>query len=725
MNPYPFVRRAGFGALAAAVLLAGCAPAAAPTAAPTQAPAATQPAAAQATAPVGTMAPRTDTVQARPFDTGRMWTFDFPPLDHFERTYGFRPTPDWLERARMGALRFATWCSASFISPEGLVLTNHHCAIPTFARVQREGENILTDGFLATGRAQERRVPDFFVEQLVTIEDVTERMLGVPGATEQERLAAQQRLRTELQQPDTANRMRYQVVEFYNGARYARYGYRRYDDVRLVFAPEQGIAFYGGDPDNFTYPRYALDMALYRVYDAAGQPVRPTHFFRMSTVGAQDGDPVFVVGNPGSTQRQFTVAQLEYLRDVSYPATLAVLGARADAIRRITAEDAARGLELRDQLFSIMNSQKATSGRMAGLHDPFLFARKVDWERRFRQAVNADPQLREQYAARWDSLAAIQVEKRRLAPRVAFGAYLQAGPLGTTLNLLRALDAPAMKERALFVDRRAAREQALELEALLAVAQQRIGDQDPVLRSVLAGRSPAVAAREIVQAWTLSDPVAREGLIEGGRAAVDASPDPVLRVAREILPQMTALEREWAAIQAREQVNRNALGRAFYAVYGTDVPPDATFTLRLADGFMRGYEAGGTIHPSRTTFYGLYERANSFPAGLPDWTLPPRWRRPPAGFDLATPYNMVSTNDIIGGNSGSPLLNRELEVVGLVFDGNIQSLPGNFIFDETQNRAISVHSAGMVASLRDVYGARNLVAEMLGTPAPRPAPARR
>jgi hypothetical protein len=524
-----------------------------------------------------------------------------------------------------------------------------------------------------------------------------------------------------LQQVDPANRMRYQVVEFYNGARYARYGYRRYDDVRLVFAPEQGIAFYGGDPDNFTYPRYALDMALYRAYDENGQPVRPTHHFRMSATGAADGDPVFVVGNPGSTQRQFTVAQLEFLRDVQYPAQLAVLEARARTIRRMTEEDPERGLELRDQLFSIMNSQKAIGGRLTGMQDPFLFQRKVDGERRFRAAVQANPQLREQFAARWDSLAAIQAEKQRLAPRVVYGAYLQAGPLGTTLNLLRALDAPAMKERAMYVDRRVVREQVLELESLLATAQQALGDQDPVLRSVLAGRSPEVAAREILQAWTLTDPTAREGLLVGGQVAVAASPDPVLRVAREVLPQMTALEREWAALQAREQVNRNALGRAFYAVYGTDVPPDATFTLRLADGVMRGYEAGGTLHPSRTTFYGLYERANAFPAGMPDFALPPRWRRAPAALTLATPYNMVSTNAIIGGNSGSPLLSRTLEVVGLVFDGNIQSLPGSFIFDETQNRSISVHSAGMIAALRDVYGARNLIAEIMGTPVPAPA----
>jgi hypothetical protein len=708
MDPYLTMRRASIYVAVSALAIAACAPA---SPAPVSTPAATPPAVA-----IGAQLPRTDTVQARPFDTGRMWAFDFLPLDYFERTHGFRPTEQWLEQARMGALRFATWCSASFVSSQGLVLTNHHCAIPTLAGVQREGEDLLSNGFLAARRGEERRVPNLFVEQLVTIEDVTEQMIAPlrgPG-TEEERVAAQQQLRSTLQQADTANRIRYQVVEFYNGGRYARYGYRRYDDVRLVFAPEAGIAFFGGDPDNFTYPRYTLDMALYRAYDESGEPIRATHTFRMSTTGAGDGESVFVLGNPGSTQRQFTVAQLEFLRDVSYPASLAILAARESVIRRITAENPARGLELRDALFSIMNSQKAIGGRMRGLQDPFLFARKVDWERRFQEAVHADPALREEYGARWDSLAALQVEKRRLAPRLGYGAFAQAGPLGVALNLLRALDAPAMKERALVAETRAVHEQALELEALLTVAEQQLGADDPILGLVLAGRTPEVAARELAQAWTLAAPAAREALLDAGADALATSPDPVLRLAREVLPRLTALEREYAALQAREQVNRNALGRAFYAVYGTDVPPDATFTLRLSDGVVAGYEAAGIVHPFRTTFHGLYDRAASFAPGDPAYTLPARWRRPAAALDLTTPYNMVSINDIIGGNSGSPLLNRDLEVVGLVFDGNTFSLPGSFIFDETQNRAISVHSAGMVASLRDVYGARHLVAELLG-----------
>ncbi|HEX8245751.1 MAG TPA: S46 family peptidase, partial [Longimicrobium sp.] len=269
-------------------------------------------AAQQQAAPSLANAAAFDTFHARPFDTGRMWTFDFPPLDYLQRTYGFRPTQAWLDNVRGASLRFATWCSASFVSPQGLVLSNHHCAVPTLESVQRPGEDLLTNGFYAATQAQERRVPDLFVEQLTSIEDVTARMnAGVEQAgSDQERLARQAAVRRELERPDSARHMRYQVVEFYNGGRYSRYGYRRYDDVRLVFVPEQKIAFFGGDPDNFNYPRYNLDMSMWRVYDENGQPLRPANYLRWSARGAQENEAVFVVGNPGSTQRQLTVAQL-------------------------------------------------------------------------------------------------------------------------------------------------------------------------------------------------------------------------------------------------------------------------------------------------------------------------------------------------------------------------------------------------------------------------------
>jgi hypothetical protein len=655
-----------------------------------------------------------DTIRARPFDTGRMWTFDFPPLDYLQRTYNFRPTQQWLDNARLSVVRFATWCTASFVSPDGLLLTNHHCGVPTLDPVQRAGENLLTNGFMTRTRAEERRVPDLFVEQLVSIEDVTPRVTGAAGeGTQAERQARQMEVRRELERPDSATRMRYQVVEFYNGGRYSRYGYKRFDDVRLVFAPEQKIAFFGGDPDNFNYPRYNLDMALYRVYDENGRPFRPSNYLRWSATGAREGEPVFVVGNPGSTQRQLTNAQLEYLRDVTQPAQLAVFNAQRTAIRRIGEADAARGLELRDNLFSIENSIKAITGRREGALDPALYARKVDWERTFRTSVQGNAERGARYGTAWDSITAIQAEKRRLAPGLLFNAYLNSGPLGQAMALVRAARGEAQfGNAARAADARPRREQAIELAELLRVAQRNV-PQDSVLRMVLAGRSPDDAATQLVNSYTLADTAARGRLVAGGAAAVDASTDPVVALARQVVPVVVARQRAMAAIATRETAQRNLLGRAFYEVYGTDVPPDATFTLRLADGVVKGYEADGTIHPWKTTYYGLYNRAYGFDQRLADFELPPRWKAPPAGLRLETPFNFVSTNDIIGGNSGSPMINRNSEVVGLIFDGNLQSLPGNFIFDETQNRTISVHSAGILEALRSVYRLQHLVDELV------------
>ncbi|HEV2150478.1 MAG TPA: S46 family peptidase [Longimicrobiaceae bacterium] len=697
-----------------ALLLAGLAacataPAAAP---PATLPSAPVPAAVAAADPLAQF----DTFRARPFDTGRMWTFDFPPLDYLERTYGFRPTQAWLDNVRQSALRFATWCSASFVSPQGLVLTNHHCAVPTFDPAQRPGEDLLTHGFHARTLAEERRVPDLFVEQLVAIEDVTARVRGaLEGAgTEQERVARRAEVIRELEAAEPDGRTRYQVVEFYNGGRYSRYTYRRYDDVRLVFAPEQKIAFFGGDPDNFNYPRFNLDMALYRVYGDDGRPLRPAGHLRWSAAGAREGDPVFVVGNPASTQRQFTVAQLEYLRDVQQVAQLAVFRAQRDAIREVMRRLPERGLELRDEFFSIENSIKAITGRREGALDPALFGRKVAFERDFRAAVQRDARLRERYGPAWDSLAALQAAKRRLAPGLLYNAYLNSGALGQALALARALENPEnarFRAAALAHDPAPAEEQVLRLTQLLHVAQENVPRDDEILRAVLAGRTPEVAAREIVAGYTLADTAARRRLLEQGASA--SSPDPVLRTAREVLPLLVARQQALQAITARESLRRADLGQAFFDVFGTDVPPDATFTLRLADGVVKGYEADGRLHPHQTTYYGLYDRALAFNQEG-DFDLPSRWEGPPRGLDLNVPFNFVSTNDIIGGNSGSPVVNRNAEVVGLAFDGNLQSLPGNFIFDDTQNRTISVHSAGMLEALRDVYRAQRLVAELTG-----------
>ncbi|HEX8244420.1 MAG TPA: S46 family peptidase, partial [Longimicrobium sp.] len=347
-----------------------------------------------------------------------------------------------------------------------------------------------------------------------------------------------------------------------------------------------------------------------------------------------------------------------------------------------------------------------------GEMDPAFFGRKVAWERDFRAAVARDPRLAARYGTLWDSIAAIQVTRRQQAPGIAWNGYLSYGPLGNAVGLVRAADPNGAAFRSLALGRtdRSPAEQEVELAALLALAQQNVPG-DSLLQMVLAGRTPQAAAHAIVGGWTLADTTARKALLAGGAAAVAASNDPVVALARRVVPALLARQATWQGLGARENVLRGQLGRAFYDVYGTNVPPDATFTLRLADGVVKGYESGGMLQPWKTTFYGLWNRAVGFDE-KGDFDLPPRWEHPPAGLDLATPFNFVSTNDIIGGNSGSPMLNRNSELVGLVFDGNLESLPGSFIFDETQNRTISVHSAGILAALRSVYRATRIVNEL-------------
>ncbi len=710
-------RSASAGALLTLFLAAGCASSGGgmqDTGMMTPAPAAAQsmPAAAPM-APMMSNVPRTDTVRARPFDNGRMWTFDFPPTDYIQQTYGFRPDDKWLENVRQSSLKFATWCSASFVSADGLIMTNHHCARETFDAIQKPGEDFLTNGFYAKTRAEERQVPDLFVEQLRSIEDVTAKMTApLQGdGTEQEKVQRQGEVRTELQKSDDPT-MRYQVVEFYNGGRYSRYGFKKYTDIRLVMAPEGEIAFFGGDPDNFTYPRYDLDMSFYRAYDEKGEPLHPEHYYRWSASGAKEGDPVFVIGNPGRTNRLSAMSQLDYTRDVQQPALLAFFTARINAYKAIGAADPKRGLELRNDLFGIQNSYKAINGQNEGLKDPFFHARKEAFERDLRAAIAAKPALQQQYGSVWDDLAKIQAQRRELYPKQVVFNYLFVGPMGTAVSLVRgaAADSSARVEM-LKAKSGPKAEQVMEFAMLLQSAHK-LYPNDETINAVLAGRTPQATAQAIVGGSKIDDPAFLQQLFDGGETAIAASDDPALVAARMVLPMLMGVIRTSSGLAAQETVRRNMLGRAMYEVYGTKIPPDATFTLRLADGVVKSYEAAGTLHPAFTTFYGLFNRYIPFKDN-PEFALPKRWQTPTPGMNLSTPFNFVATNDIIGGNSGSAMVNKDMEVVGLVFDGNIESLPGSFIYDESQNRTVSVHSAGIIEALRSVYKAQRLVDELL------------
>ena len=659
---------------------------------------------------------------------GTMWTFDAPPLDYWEARYGFRPDQAWLDNLRLAAVRLPG-CSSSFVSEDGLVLTNHHCVRGCISQVSPQETNYLRTGFVAETRDQEVRCPGTYVDQLVSIEDVTARVQGAVTATvaaEQvtQRNAATAALQTEC---EAASGNRCQVVAFYNGGMYSLYQYRRYDDVRLVFAPELEKAAFGGDPDNFTYPRFDLDAAFLRAYEN-GEPVRPAHFLRWSEAGAVEDEAVFVVGNPGSTGRLLTMAQMEYLRDVSYPASLADFQRRLDLLRALSAESADAARRHENTILGIENSQKATKGYLTGLLDAGIMARKAAFEGDFRARIAADGDLKARYGLAWDEIARAQAELATFATQNRHYALGGSALAGRALTLLRVAEQavlpverrlPGWNDAALERTRQSLlRAQPVDvtletrqLAMWLAVAQEELGERDLLVRALLAGRSPDAAAQALVSASTLGDPAAVRTLVEGGASAIAASTDPFLVAVSQFVSVADGFVRGAADLNAVVSANTAKLGQAIFAAYGTALPPDATFTLRISDGVVKGFPYNGTIAPYKTSFYGLYARNAEFD-DRPPFQLPETWKKAESSLDLKTPMNFVSTNDIIGGNSGSPVVNRAGEVVGVVFDGNIEMLPNRFIFTDEVSRCVSVHSMAIIEALRRVYDATHIADEL-------------
>ena len=659
------------------------------------------------------------------FDAGKMWTFENPPLDYFQQEYGFRPSAEWLEQVRLATLRLPN-CTASFVSPSGLVMSNHHCARESATAVSQQGEDLLTNGFYAATQADERRVPDLYLDQLVVIRDVTaEVQAGIPATApeEQQVEARDQKIEEVAQRLSGETGLRCDVTSLYHGGKYSSYCYRRYDDVRLIFVPETQIGYFGGDYDNFTYPRYDLDVSFFRVYGSDGQPLQSPQYLAWSDSGAAEGAAVFVIGNPGSTSRLNTVAQLEYRRDHQYPSTIRLLESRAGILDQYMARHPDQRAQYINDYFSYTNSLKAYQGELKGLRTPELMARKVAFEKAFQAAVRSDSALRRQYGSLWDEIGRLRAQIADVAPRLNGlnqGGSLRSQTLATALGAVQyaqaaisgmAPDSALAEFRAELLGSEINRElDAVILAAQIEDAVQLLGPDDPFVRDALQGRTAEAAAVAIVSASVLPDSARRAALLANpGEVAI--SSDPAIRLMRAALPRLGAAFQEYQRLTSAEEVRTSRLARALFDVYGTTIPPDATFTLRVADGVVKGYEYNGTVAPVFTTFYGLYDRHFSH-AGRPDWALPDRWLKPPASFNLATPLNFVTTNDIIGGNSGSPVVNTAGQLVGLIFDGNIESLPGDFIYTTQTNRAIAVHSAGILEALRHVYGAGRIVAEL-------------
>ncbi len=661
-----------------------------------------------------------------------MWTFDNPPLKQLATKYNFHPTQEWLDHLRLSSVRLNDGGSGSFVSPNGLLLTNHHVARGQLQKNSTAEHDYLRDGFYAATPEQEMKSPDLEVNVLVGMKDVTARVQGAAKGIGGEAKALKAReaeiAAIEKESKDRTG-LRSDVVSLYQSGEYWLYTYKAYTDVRLVFAPEEQAAFYGGDPDNFTYPRYDLDMAIFRVYDN-GKPLHTDNYLKWSAEGAAPGELIFISGNPGSTSRQNTMAQLLMERDVRDPAVTEYLQHRIASAQAFAAQGPEQARLVASTIFFLQNSLKVYLGRAVALSDEAILAKKQADEKDFQAKVDANPEWKKQYGDAWETIARVE---EQLKPEVKdqvfrrtdcrlFAIALQIvqyvaevkKPDGDRLNQFHEAGLSSLRFQMLSPATIYPSTEKLYMSSALELAQEKLGKDDPYVQAILHGGDLDITVDSLVDGTKLADPAFRKSLLDGGEAAVAASTDPMIEAARRIDPIVRASSRHMK--DTADSVLTPAgekLGKARFLVYGKNAYPDATFTLRLSYGTVEGYPYNGTIAPPFTTFYGLYDRAASF-SNKPPFNLT---SRQVAGLDkvnLATPLDFVSTGDIIGGNSGSPVVNRAGELVGLIFDGNIESLAGDFVYDGTKNRAVAVHSAGMIEGLRKFYSAGALADELEG-----------
>jgi Peptidase S46 len=672
--------------------------------------------------------PTTDTVRAGRFDQGKMWTFEYPPDRYFSETYGFTADSAWFARARLAALRLPG-CSAAFVSPHGLVVTNHHCSREGIVAVTRPGETLLDSGFVAHSLDDERKMPNMYVDQLLAVEDVTDQILPAmdraTSDTARDRIrretgaAIQNRLKA--QYASSGESIWVQLVALYSGGRYSAYVFRRFTDIRLVAAPELQMGFFGGDPDNFTYPRYDLDFSVLRVYGKDGRPYESPNWFAWGKDGVQPGEAVFVIGNPGSTSRLKTVSQLEYERAVSLAAQVHFLSSRLDVLRAFYDGHKAVGdsLDMRNWMFGLSNSLKSAQGRLASLFDPVVMAKRRDAERMLAESLMVRRDLKTRYGYLLAAMADIQRRKAALAAPFRAFALFGNSFAGSAL-VRRALSAArivgASQDSVAVFSRRAAAvgDRPPEVEAgFLALDLGDIvrayGPTHPLAKAALAGETtPEAAARTLLDNSALADSARADRALSAGLP----TDDPALALVTALLPALQAFERDYSRLVSDERELASELGRARFAVYGRTIPPDGTFSPRIADGVVRGYAYNGTRAPPFTTFYGMYDRFASNGPGS-EWDLPYRWRTPPPGLDLATPLDFVSTADSYGGNSGSPAVTKDLRLVGLNFDRNIDALVRDYLYLPERGRNVMVDVRAIQAALEQVYHAPRIVRELL------------
>ena len=665
-----------------------------------------------------------------------MWLYNAPPKDTIKARYGFELTQEWLDHVRLSSVRFNNGGSGSFVSADGLTFTNHHVGAGCVQQLSSEGHDYIKTGFYAKTQAEEAKCPNLELNQLVGMEDVTDKVnAGVKAGMSAADAGQAQRAAMSQVEKDcsTTTGLRCDIVIFYSGQVYNLYKYKKYTDVRLVFAPEFDIAFFGGDPDNFTYPRFDLDITFFRVYEN-GKPAHLDHYLQWSRTGVKDGDLIFVSGHPGNTGRQLTMAQLEFLRDVQYPGVLKLYARRIALLQSFSKQSEENARIAKEDIFGVQNSQKAITGYQSGLLDKSIMDSKAADEAKLRAAFKADPK-NAGAADPWDEIAQAIKFQQSIYPNLTYLERMR-GLSSRLVQMARALVRVAAEkpkpnsermrefrdsnlpsfEQQLFSTEPIYKNLDIALLAdSLSEMQDALGKDNPDVQKVLQGKTPAEAAKDLITNTKLDDVAVRKHLYEGGEGAIDASTDPLIVAMLAIDPSARAARKQFEDnVDSVLRRDGTIVAKARFAQSGFKQPPDATFTLRLSYGAVKGYGESGKSIPFATNIGGAYEHAVEHNSQSP-YSLPESWMKSKPNLDLKTPLNFVSTADIIGGNSGSPTVNQKGEVVGIIFDGNIESLPWNFAFSDVQGRAVSVDARGIQEALRKVYGATALADELLGT----------
>ncbi|MBU6405163.1 MAG: S46 family peptidase [Proteobacteria bacterium] len=662
-----------------------------------------------------------------------MWTLDNLPVKTLQEKYGFTPGAAWVQHVQGAALRLAGGCSGSFVSADGLVMTNHHCANECLAQISTPKKNYMSDAFIARSEKDEVRCPEIELNQLLAITDVTAQVnAATAGKSGADFIKAQRAVIGNIENAcagKDARNLRCEVVSLYHGGRYDLYKYKRYQDVRLVFAPQQAIAFFGGDPDNFNFPRYDLDVTFLRAYEH-GQPAHTPDFFKFNPAGPKAGELTFVVGNPGSTMRNYTIAQLKSLRDDRLLPLYGYLSEMRGVLWEYSRRGPEQAQQAGDELFGVDNSIKAFTGQLQTLNDPAFWAYKQKQEDALKAWVHADAARRAEYGDPWASIAKAEqvyaglatpyrmLERGQgfdarlfqIARALVRGAIERAKPNAERLPPYRDSNLPALEQFLFSTAPVHPQFERTQLAWSLEKLRQALGVDAPIVQQVLGKQAPSALAAQLVDGSKLASIAERRKLWAGGLKAIDASQDPMIRLALKVDPAALAVRKQVEdEVDAPVRKASELIAKAQFARLGTSIYPDATFTLRLSYGQVKGWDEHGKPVPPFTHFAGLYQRAT----GSDPFKLPADWIAAKDKLDLRTPFDFVTTNDIIGGNSGSPVINRQGEVVGLIFDGNIHSLGGAFWYDARLNRAVAVDSAALIEAIRTVYGDQKLADELV------------